>query len=724
MQNKKQMFLSVIICTYNRADILIKCLQALEEQTLSKDLFEVIISDDGSTDETKNKVAAFQNNGHLLSINYIYQNHDGPASARNKAIKITNADILVFLNDDIILDKFCLEQHYKFHQNNPFEHIGVTGIVQWHKDMEITPFRKYITSKERVYQFNYELLLKNYPKCDETNPVNFWTANVSVKRNFLLKYGMFDDKTFKHAMVEDIELGHRLGKSGFKLKLLPSAIGYHYHNIEMESYLKRHYLVGKYFAILIKKYPEIESALPLPTKTSFKTYNSQIFQLVYKLLEKIKIVEASFPANSSLDSPLPNSSLDSHRSTSPLDKGGLRGVDYITLKLLYRELLDLCFTLGYKEEIEKEIKEDIEFLKFQSQWLNPSVPSKSSDFICPKCKNPIIIQNKILTCKKNCTTYYVKNEIPDFASDYSYKQEINRQELSKLLNEAENGDYKKVLYKWCMNQNNLAFYNYLTNYSKDAFKFLLPITSDSVVLELNCEWGVLSVPLANISKKVVAVDTMMEKLKFCKIRNKQENINNITLIRATPAELPFLDNRFDFVIMHGMFNEIGNIYTDKKPIDWQKQALKEAYRVLKKNGYLFLSTENCYGFKYVIGAPDDYTKMSNIIFLPKEKAEEVYKFYSKKEYRAYIYSHDEYINFLKENKFKNIKTYYTSPNYGNAEVITPLDNLTGLDYYLKNIQNNFPPNTMQQAVRNLETGAVESGTIGQHCNYYLFIGQK
>jgi len=710
------MFLSVIICTYNRADILIKCLQALEKQTLSKALFEVIIVDDGSTDETKNKVADLKKNESPLSINYIYQNHDGPASARNKAIKSSNADIVVFLNDDIIPDKFCLEQHYKFHQNNPSSHIGVTGIVEWHKDIELTPFRKYITAKDRGYQFNYERLLEKHNKKEDIDPFNFWTANVSLKRNFLLKYGLFDEETFKFPILEDIDLGHRLGKyGGFKLKLLPSAIGYHYHNIEFDGFIKRVIMMGKHFGILLKRYPEIQGHIPINAQTSFKVDKSNIYKLVYKLIKKVKAAEN---ANS----------------------------DYITLKLLYRNLLDLCFTLGFKEEtennsdyeeIEEKLKsngiypyqalileqEDKHELKLEPQSENIFQASSISGFICPKCKSPIVINKKILKCKKNCTTYYIKNEIPDFAPDSPYRCEFSEKDMIKLLSEAEQGDYKKVLYKWAQQQN-LPLYNYLTDYSRDTFRFLLPITSDSVILDVGCGWGTISVPLSKISKEVIAIDTTMEKLKFCKIRNVRENINNIALIRSSISEMPFLDNQFDFVIMHCIFNEIGAVHLNKKPVDWQKQALKEAYRVLKKNGYLFLSVQNCYGFKYLIGAPDDYTRMSNIIFLPQKKAEEIFKFYTETEYRIYIYSYDEYTNFLKENNFKNIKAYFASPDYRNPEAITSLDDLNAIDYYLKNIQNNFSPNTMYQTVRNLEMTSVRCNTISKHCNYYIFIGKK
>ena len=72
--------LSVIICTYDRADFLNTSLESLTTQTLSKDKFEVVLIDDGSSDHTKDVSSAYKS---ALPLEHFYQNNAGLESARN-----------------------------------------------------------------------------------------------------------------------------------------------------------------------------------------------------------------------------------------------------------------------------------------------------------------------------------------------------------------------------------------------------------------------------------------------------------------------------------------------------------------------------------------------------------------------------------------------------------------------------------------------------------------
>lgn len=87
---------SVILPTYNRSKALRRCLTSLLYQSF--DSFEVVISDDGSTDSTLDVVKDFQSR---LNLIYIYnKNTGGPACPRNLAINKSNGSILAFLDSD------------------------------------------------------------------------------------------------------------------------------------------------------------------------------------------------------------------------------------------------------------------------------------------------------------------------------------------------------------------------------------------------------------------------------------------------------------------------------------------------------------------------------------------------------------------------------------------------------------------------------------------------
>lgn len=87
---------SVIIPTYNRAKYLSSCLESLSTQTFKN--FEVIISDDGSTDNTKEVVQQYSDR---LQIRYIYsENFGGPARPRNIGIRYASGMYIAFLDSD------------------------------------------------------------------------------------------------------------------------------------------------------------------------------------------------------------------------------------------------------------------------------------------------------------------------------------------------------------------------------------------------------------------------------------------------------------------------------------------------------------------------------------------------------------------------------------------------------------------------------------------------
>jgi glycosyltransferase involved in cell wall biosynthesis len=90
--------ISVIICTYNRCRLLQKAIESLIDQTLDKSLYEVIIVDNGSTDDTKN--AAMRLASSYGNVRYLYEPRQGSGYARNTGVRNARGDIVAFLDDD------------------------------------------------------------------------------------------------------------------------------------------------------------------------------------------------------------------------------------------------------------------------------------------------------------------------------------------------------------------------------------------------------------------------------------------------------------------------------------------------------------------------------------------------------------------------------------------------------------------------------------------------
>lgn len=92
--------ISVVIPTYNAALSITKTLQSLVDQTLEN--FEVILVDDGSTDELKKYLESFYDK---INLNYYYQENGGVSSARNKGISHARGKYICFLDSDDFYDE-------------------------------------------------------------------------------------------------------------------------------------------------------------------------------------------------------------------------------------------------------------------------------------------------------------------------------------------------------------------------------------------------------------------------------------------------------------------------------------------------------------------------------------------------------------------------------------------------------------------------------------------
>ena len=246
--------ISVVIPTYNREEILKRCLIALFKQTYPKLGYEIVVVDDGSTDGTEELVKSLLNNS-PCTLRYFKQENKGPASARNVGIKNAYGKIILFIGDDIIATPTLLEEHIKWHKDYPDDNVAVLGYVTWSPEIKITPFMKWL--EESGAQFGYPLI----KKYDDVPYNFFYTSNISVKRQFLLKYGLFDED-FPYAAYEDIELAYRLMRVRESLRIVynEKAGGYHEHHIDQKSFSKRSKLAGRAKAIFHRKHPELRES--------------------------------------------------------------------------------------------------------------------------------------------------------------------------------------------------------------------------------------------------------------------------------------------------------------------------------------------------------------------------------------------------------------------------------------------------------------------------------
>lgn len=110
---------SVIVVTYNRADMLVDTLESLTRQSRLPD--EVLVVDNNSTDTTRQVAESFMGR---LNLRYIFEKIQGTSTARNTGVENATGDILAFLDDDCVADKEWL-----YYLEAPFLKDPAIGIV-------------------------------------------------------------------------------------------------------------------------------------------------------------------------------------------------------------------------------------------------------------------------------------------------------------------------------------------------------------------------------------------------------------------------------------------------------------------------------------------------------------------------------------------------------------------------------------------------------------------
>lgn len=252
---------SVIIPTYNRSQIVKKCLNALLEQTFSYKDFEILVIDDGSTDATKDIVIKTQSSSRV-SIEYFFQENKGPAAARNLGIKNAKGEILILIDDDIIATAKLLDEHINWHHQFKENNIATLGYVTWFPEFKITRFMYWL--EHGGPQFTYGDLEGK----TEIDFNYFYTANISLKKKFLLENGLFDED-FPYPAYEDLELAYRLKRKGLKIFYNKNAVAFHFHQILVKDFLSRMEKVGESAYILLQKHPELKNIIA-PGHLNFK----------------------------------------------------------------------------------------------------------------------------------------------------------------------------------------------------------------------------------------------------------------------------------------------------------------------------------------------------------------------------------------------------------------------------------------------------------------------
>ena len=225
---------SVIIPAYNASATIAKTLTALAQQDCSQP-YEIIVVDDGSTDDTAQAVQSFP------KVKYVHQENAGPASARNHGAQLAQGQFLAFTDADCTPHRDWLSCLMRGFDNNVAVVCGSYGIANPEN------YLAKCVHAEIVYRHRY--LVPDFPKV-------FGSYNFCVRKNIFEAVGGFNT-AYRRASGEDNDLSYKIFKTGQRIYFQRQALVDHRHPTQVSRYLQEQFRHGFWRVSMYADHPQM-----------------------------------------------------------------------------------------------------------------------------------------------------------------------------------------------------------------------------------------------------------------------------------------------------------------------------------------------------------------------------------------------------------------------------------------------------------------------------------
>lgn len=258
--------ISIVICTYNRSLYLPKCLDHLIAQDADPSLFEIIIVDNNSTDNTAEISKSFIANNPNFNITYEVETKQGLSNARNKGIELANGELIAFIDDDGFARTNYISELLKIVDEKSFlDYISFGGKVEPIYNIDKNPIwlSKYIDGVVSKVDLGNKIIpfYKKYPA----------GCNMVFRKEFFELYGGFNVDL--HTRGDDKFVFDKLKRNKLKILYLPQ--------LYVEHFIDD-YRLEKPFIIRLSKIIGQSEQIRLKNQTLIKKIN-KCLEYIFKL---------------------------------------------------------------------------------------------------------------------------------------------------------------------------------------------------------------------------------------------------------------------------------------------------------------------------------------------------------------------------------------------------------------------------------------------------------
>lgn len=212
------MKVSLIIPTRNRAQQLMRCLESVKAAYDPTVELELVVADNGSTDDTKAVVDRFASEAGF-EVRYVFAETPGGSYARNRGIEASSAEMLIFTDDDCLMRPDYFVEFARNIDSNQFQY-GMGQLLRYNKADDIRVAHKAISNLR---------LIPAHTRVLATGLIH--SANMFCHRSVFDRCGLFDEHMGSGTPFpcEDIELASRASRAGFVGALVPGIVVFHDH---------------------------------------------------------------------------------------------------------------------------------------------------------------------------------------------------------------------------------------------------------------------------------------------------------------------------------------------------------------------------------------------------------------------------------------------------------------------------------------------------------------
>jgi glycosyltransferase involved in cell wall biosynthesis len=239
-------YISAIVCTHNRSELLSRSIECLINQTFDKSRYEIIVVDNASTDNTRQVCDRFIE---YSNFNYLYEPVTGLSIARNTGIAHAKGEIVAFIDDDAFASPGLLEAYTNAFTsiNPPPAMVGGKLLPEWE-----VPCPSWYPEERKFILGLYDIgdQMREFPHTHLPAGANFAAVRKVIEDLGGFDRGLGFDEGRKNPLIagEDSLMAQKIKKADYKIYYCPEAMVHHNiadYKLTKKYFLRRHYWEGR-----------------------------------------------------------------------------------------------------------------------------------------------------------------------------------------------------------------------------------------------------------------------------------------------------------------------------------------------------------------------------------------------------------------------------------------------------------------------------------------------